>query len=70
VILKVTFRDRDSNSGAPARRAQCLELEAECGSDLELLGALAGLLASAGGTTAAAVRELVAKPDPAPLPVP
>jgi hypothetical protein len=69
VILKVTFRDKSANSGGAGRRAERLELEAECAADLELLGRLAVVLASQGATTSAAVRGLVEKPEPE-LPVP
>lgn len=57
--LVLICRDRDGNSGSPARRVERLELEAECGSDLESLAALARVLSTAGETTAAAVRSLL-----------
>lgn len=64
MLLKVTLRDRDAGSGGSVRRAQVLELEAEAGCEAELLGALAVLLTTIGPTTAAAVRELVARATP------
>jgi hypothetical protein len=66
VILKTTLRDRDGSSGSPGRRAQSLELTAECAADLEVLGELAVILASRGATTTAAARELVANLTPEP----
>lgn len=58
--FKAVYRDRDGNSPGQRRRVELIELESECGPDLEALGELAGLLTKLGGTTLEAVRELAA----------
>lgn len=64
MILRVKFRDRDGQAGAPGRRAERVELEAECAADLEALGELFTLLSTRGATTAGAVRELCDRAKP------
>jgi hypothetical protein len=60
MILDVKFRDAPGNTGGKGRQAESLELVAEGACDLIVLGELARLLATVGGTTTEAVRELTA----------
>lgn len=59
LILHVKFRDKTPDTGGACRRVENLTLEAECASDLDLLGRLATRLVADGATTAAALRGIV-----------